>query len=306
MITAIDLFCGWGGFTEGAFQAGVNVTHCVDIDELSLEVHRLNYPETHTHRTDAREVIGTLPASDLMLASPPCQGHSRASRPHRRDHHIEQRSLMWSVNEYLRGAPALPKALVIENVREVARWDEFGAWTDDLRRLGYHLHMEITRAQWHGVPQRRERLMVIGTRPKPILFHMPTWQNEVPYRTCIDEYGDAWRDVEGAAPYARERIYRAHSRFGSELHLVSMTKGETGASIDEPIRTLTTKQSMFALVQWPWYRYLTMREYLCGMGFPPDYLVPDGVSKRNWTRGIGNAVCPPVARGVIQAVLKWI
>ena len=51
------------------------------------------------------------------------------------------------------------------------------------------------------------------------------------------------------------------------------------------------------------YRPLTLREYARGMAFPDGYRWPEGLARNVVTRGLGNAVCPPVGRAYVRAVM---
>ncbi len=94
---AIDLFAGAGGFTEGAIEAGIEVMWAANHWPLAVEYHTANHPSTYhlcqdLHQADWSQV----PAHDLLLASPACQGHSRA-RGTEMPHHDALRSTAWAI-----------------------------------------------------------------------------------------------------------------------------------------------------------------------------------------------------------------
>ena len=72
--------------------------------------------------------------------------------------------------------------------------------------------------------------------------------------------------------------------------------------LGEPIRTITTKDQ-WTLVDGDQYRPLTIREHARAMGFPDSYELPQA-SRSDVIKGLGNAVCPPVARDIVGAVLE--
>lgn len=95
---AIDLFSGWGGFTLGAEQAGARVVWAANHWPVAVDVHARNHPHVAHVCQDLRQADWTqLPRFDLLLASPACQGHSRASQPRRRQYHDEMRATAWAV-----------------------------------------------------------------------------------------------------------------------------------------------------------------------------------------------------------------
>lgn len=153
---AIDLFAGIGGFSEGAKQAKVRVVWAANHWRLAVEFHSANHPEAihvcqDLHQADWREV----PRHDVCLASPACQGHSKA-RGKERPYHDALRSTAWAVVsclEYHRSPFA-----VVENVPEFLDWSLYPSWADALGRLGYSLAPHIIDSADHGVPQHRLRM----------------------------------------------------------------------------------------------------------------------------------------------------
>jgi DNA (cytosine-5)-methyltransferase 1 len=131
MTTAIDLFAGLGGFSEGAHAAGIQTIWAANHWSLACQYFELNHglkPECQDlQQADWRKV----PPHDLLLASPACQGHSRA-RGAEKAHHDALRSTAWAVvaaAEYHR-----PRAVVVENVEEFLKWDLYPSWVDALLR----------------------------------------------------------------------------------------------------------------------------------------------------------------------------
>ena len=94
---AVDLFAGAGGSTTGATQAGARVLWAANHWPAAVEIHRVNHPAVahacqDLHQTNFFE----LPDHDLAMASPACQGHSRAKGTER-PHHDAMRSTAWAV-----------------------------------------------------------------------------------------------------------------------------------------------------------------------------------------------------------------
>lgn len=76
----IDLFAGAGGSSEGARQAGARVVWAANHWRLAVDIHERNHPETQHECQDLMQAdFSALPPCDLVLASPACQGHSKAS-----------------------------------------------------------------------------------------------------------------------------------------------------------------------------------------------------------------------------------
>lgn len=282
---AIDLFAGFGGFTSGASMAGVRVLYAA------------NHPDTAHECQDLRQADWSkLPRYDLLLASPACQGHSRASQPKRGPQHDAMRATAWAVVDC--ADVTEPRAIVVENVREFRTWRLYPEWRAALERIGYSLSENWIVAADHEVPQLRERLFIVGVKRKRFMLPFRLHRRP-PFAPCVEWASGEWRSVTQAAPGARERI-EAGRRLG-QRYLVHHVTGHRGTPLDEPIRTITTKDQ-WIVVDGDRYRPLTLREYARAMGFPESYTWPDGLARADVVRGLGNAVCPPVARDVVRAV----
>lgn len=297
---AVDLFCGFGGFTAGAKAAGLEVVAAVDVCDFALQVHTLNAPEVHHVQAD----LGTyplqeLPEFDLLLASPPCQGFSRSSRPSPTRRHAFLRSLSWVPVEavYLHR----PVVFIIENVVDMKDWEEWETWNATLTQLGYHLTSLEVMASRCGVAQRRLRLFTVGTpgpmAPLELDAHEPAL---LPFLDRGETQG--WRSLEDTSPGYLGRFRAAQKKHQGRPCLVQHTSGHRGISLEEPIRTITTKDQ-WSLLDGERWRYLTIGELARLMGFPPGFAFPD-VGRRRLVKGLGNAVCPPVATRILEAILR--
>jgi DNA (cytosine-5)-methyltransferase 1 len=302
---AIDLFAGWGGFTEGATAAGVDVVWASNHWPLAVAAHRLNHPDTiHTCQDLQQANWSLLPSYDLLLASPACQGHAQAAQPARkadasiRARHDDLRATAWAVVSC--ADATRPEALVVENVVDFRRWELYPVWRLALETIGYHLQeLELT-ASWHGVPQRRKRLFVVGTRQPVEAITLPRTRREAAFGPCIDWSAGEWRPICKASQRVRERMAKGRRNCGRRF-LSQHVSNHPGVALDEPIRTITTKDQWCA-VDGPNYRPLTIREYARGMGFRDDYGWPTGVSRSDAIKGLGNAVCPPMVAQLIERV----
>ncbi len=181
--TAIDLFCGAGGLSEGFRQAGFQVLAGNDADLVAGQT----FAATHTEATFLPGPIQNYTAQnflraagikrgelDCLVGGPPCQGFSVYN--HQRGLHDKRSSLY---KEYLRVVDGLqPKWVVLENVTGMTSTDgggAVGAILDGLANLDYRVEMKILKAEEYGVPQERRRIVFIGNRIKlPIAWPEPT------------------------------------------------------------------------------------------------------------------------------------
>lgn len=96
-MNAIDLFAGAGGFSTDAQMAGCNVIWAANHWREAVDTHASNHPHAAHKCQDLQQADWTqVPTHDLLLASPACQGHSRA-RGKERPHHDALRSTAWAV-----------------------------------------------------------------------------------------------------------------------------------------------------------------------------------------------------------------
>ncbi|RQO58007.1 DNA (cytosine-5-)-methyltransferase [Paucibacter sp. KBW04] len=298
---AIDLFAGAGGLSTGAAMAGAQVLWAANHWPTAVQWHTANHPGTvhacqDLHQADFRDA----PAHDLLLASPACQGHSRA-RGKEQPHHDAQRATAWAVVTC--AEVHRPQAVIVENVREFADWTLYPAWCAAMNALGYALAPMVLDAADHGVAQNRLRLIVVATRSKhPVELKLPRREHRTA-ASCIDFSTGRWsainkpgRSLNTLARIAAGR--RAHGdRFLAPYY--GSGSGESGRSLGRPIGTLTTK-ARWALIDGEQMRMVSAAEGAKLMGFPNGYRFP--ANEATAWHLIGNAVPPPMAADVIDAL----
>ncbi len=170
-LKAIDLFCGAGGLTQGLKAAGYDVVGAVELDEFAAETYSMNHGKTRLWKKDIRLLSGSQILEelelkrgdlDLLAACPPCQGFSTMrTRNSGRAHRDPRNELIFEV---LRLARALrPKTIMLENVPGLSKHWRFKRFRDGLIRLGYKLRWDVLNTAKYGVPQRRRRLILLGS-----------------------------------------------------------------------------------------------------------------------------------------------
>lgn len=296
---AIDLFGGFGGFTLAAFLAGVDVVWAGNHWRLAVDVHAANHPHTQHVCQDLKQANwSSLPDYDLLLASPSCTGHSEAAQPNPRPKHDEDRATAWAVVGCVEATR--PRAFIVENIPRFARWVLFPHWWAALETLGYTLTKTIVLATDHDVPQRRERLFVVGLQGRTFRYAAPAaLRNEPAFGPHLELDAPGWRPLSEMAPKALERVLAARRRQGRRF-LGQHVTGHPGVPLHEPVRTITTKDQWF-VVDGDDYRPFTLREYARAQSFPDTFKLPDA-SREDVVRGIGNAVPVLAARDLIQQV----
>lgn len=214
---AIDLFAGAGGFSTGATLAGCQVVWAANHWPDAVEWHSRNHQGAEHICQDLQQADWSqVPEHDLMLASPCCQGHSRA-RGRNSPQHDASRSTAWAVvsaAEYHR-----PSVVVVENVPEFTGWALFPAWQMAMQALGYTLAPHVLDAADHGVPQHRTRLFIVATRSRaPLMLQIPK-RRHVAAAEFLDFDAGRWSQIDkpGRSPRTLERIRNGRQRHGDRF-----------------------------------------------------------------------------------------
>ena len=300
----IDLFAGAGGFSTGAKMAGCNVVWAANHWQSAVDTHSINHPGTEhvcqdLHQANWRDV----PAHDAMLASPCCQGHSKArGKLTGNPQHDASRSTAWAVvsaAEYHK-----QEVIVVENVVEFMQWTLYPAWSAAMEALGYCLSPHIVDSADHGVPQHRQRLFIVMTRTKrPLMLNFPV-VNYVPAASFIDFNAENWQPINkpGRAENTLARVAAGRAAHGDRFISSYYGSEKGGRSMNRPIGTITTRDR-HAVIDGDRMRMLSAQECRAAMGFPTDYILP--AQHRLAVHMLGNSVAPPVARDVINAIREY-
>jgi DNA (cytosine-5)-methyltransferase 1 len=216
---AADLFCGAGGLSLGLAEAGYEVVLGVDNDSDAVETHRAHHPGLSVNwdlaDADVVERVAHLVRRcgiSLVAGGPPCQPFSRAGRSMIRElvtsgrrHHHDRRRDLWE--SFLAVVElSTPDAVLMENVPDMAL-DRgmviLRTMIERLEALGYSVEERVVDAWRYGVPQFRQRLILVALA-EGARFE---WPEESPERVSVEvAIGDlppvegGWRPTNGAEP----------------------------------------------------------------------------------------------------------
>ncbi len=221
--TAVDLFCGCGGFSLGLHKAGFETLAAIDADEHAISVYRHNFPNVeHVLKknllefspTELAALIGT-DTVDVIIGGPPCQGFSNVRKRDGSNHgtKVVDDSRRHLYKEFLRFVEFfMPRVFIMENVlgiRTAAGGEYFRRVQSEAREFGYRVHGKIVKAAEYGVPQKRHRQLIFGTRLDQLDFFrdslMPTTHTEENFVTLGEALGDL--PIVRAGGGAKERDY---------------------------------------------------------------------------------------------------
>ena len=314
MTRGLDIFSGAGGSSAGARAAGVEVVAGVDMCSTAAETFAANFPEALVMTSRLEDVcLDSLKREtgeiDILLASPECTNHTCAKGGAPRDE--ASRATAMLVVEYAR--VLRPRWFVLENVIQMRPWSRYGELKHRLRDLGYLLQEHVLDATDFGVAQRRRRLFLVGDRER-----QPDWKvrkrsgRRKSAKSVLDPEG-IWKtsrlfDTKRAAA-TLERAGRGFSALGEEASFLLVYYGNDGGGgwqpLSRPLRTVTTLDR-FALVRHdghePRMRMLQVPELKRAMGFDEDFELPVG-TRRDRIRLLGNGVCPPVMKAVVDSLV---
>lgn len=178
----IDLFSGCGGLSLGFIQAGYSVEKAVEFDPVIAETYKHNHPRVDVIVDDIKniDIDGVFKREDaeVIIGGPPCQGFSMAGARIRQGFIDDPRNYLFK--HYFNVVRTVkPKVFVMENVKGMKSMqggkifrEIMNIFSDPTMTDGtpYHLYHKVVKAVDFGIPQKRERLVIIGTTIPDIWF----------------------------------------------------------------------------------------------------------------------------------------
>lgn len=333
---AIDLFSGCGGLSQGLEDAGFKVLACCEIRSEARDTYKLNHPNT-VLLTDIckadplalKKKLGLRRGQlDLLAGCPPCQGFS-SIRTHNGEIACDPRNeLIFQVERFVDAFK--PRCVLIENVPRLLKDSRLALFKKHLsKKWGYHFVDGVLDARDFNVPQRRKRMILIGSRlNKPVL---PSKNN---LRITVS---DAIRNIEipsgdegesarrlaklrqhfSPAVQARiERIKDSRSDLPDDMALECHKRYPKGfrdvygrMSWDDVSPTITRgcgNPSKGRYLHPSENRAINMLEAMILQGFPKTYKFPEELGIGKIASMIGEAFPPPMAKAQGDVIVKLL
>lgn len=304
----VDMYAGAGGVSQGLRMAGRTDVVGIDVDRLACTIATLA-----GHERIVADVYGFNPGTLLdrgpvegLHGSPPCGGLSGGGlgigrddlgrvvdlvdclaedEDHRADYLLEWQDLrsplMAEPMRYLRALN--PQWFTLEQVPEaVSVWEDYAA---HLSSWGWFVDVGVVNARWFGVPQDRQRAILLAHQTRPVVVPTGPLVDEVPASVVLGP---------GRVGFARR-----NDRPDGGTH-----RARDMRSTDLPAFTVTEKVRSWTLddgVHRP--RQLTLAEAGALQGFPLDYPWPTRDRSAVALR-IANAVPPPMYAGLVRPLLE--
>ena len=315
VVRTLDIFCGGGGGSYGARAGGAKIVCGIDLDSVATAIYKHNFPKT-TVRTSRlenirpnklRDQIGDI---DLLLASPECTDHTWAKGSAPRSEASRATAM-----QTIRFAKAFqPRWVVLENVTHMRPWSRYGELIETLGNIGYNLKEFVLDASNFGVGQKRKRLFIVADKVgEPTDISAPKNAKAPTVESLLDKPG-TWKTTplykDGRAEATIARAERGFDTLGRETPFLLVYYGSDGSGgwqrIDRPLRTITTVDR-FALIEpsddGHRMRMLQVPELRRAMGFRNDFKLDHG-TRRDRVRILGNGVCPPVMKAVVESLIS--
>lgn len=316
--TVLELFAGGGGLALGLEQAGLKTTALIEIDKQACETLKHNRPQYNVINEDVRNIDFTKFNVDVVTGGFPCQAFSYAGKKLGFE---DTRGTLFF--EFARAVKEIkPKLFMAENVRGIINHDKgrtLKTIIQILTDLGYHVEYRLMNAVNYGVPQKRERVVIVGTQ-KGYRFNYPKQQKKIltlqealkdvpksegmqysARRKQVLELvppGGCWRDLplEIQKDFMGKSFYSGGGRTGMARRL----------SWDEPCLTLTTSPSQKQTERChpDEVRPFTVREYARIQTFPDWWEFKGSMSDKY--KQIGNAVPVKLAFQLGQAIVSCL
>lgn len=314
-IKTVSLFCGCGGMDLGIIggfdylgkryaKLPYKIIKAIDNDPYCTRIYNKNF----THKCeiqDVKELDGnTLEDFDLLIGGFPCQSFSiSAQNPPRLGYKDDRGKLFFEMVRILKDKK--PRAFIAENVKGLLSANKGKAFPmiiTEFEKAGYHVVNKLLYSYDYGVPQKRERVIIVGFRDEKDLaaFEYPS---EVKDKHVL---GDV---IDPAANNEEHWYFSEKAVAGMMIVRDKMNKGRA-QNLNEPCNTISSHLAKVSLNSTDpvfqvgeRYRRFTPKEAAKIQSFP-DSFVFDSVSETKQYKAIGNAVPPVMMWHVAKAVSK--
>lgn len=300
----IDLFAGIGGIRLGFESVGGHCVFSSEFDEDACKTYEANFgehPSGDITKIDAKDI----PDFDILLAGFPCQAFSIIGK---KEGFANETSgtLFFDIERILK--EKRPPAFMLENVRNLTAHDggnTFRIIKEHLENLGYHVHAKVLNALDFGVPQKRERIIIVGFLDDvDFSFPEPVPKEERKTLSAILE-----ADVDKKY-YVREviresRIERLKDKNYPKPYISH--ENMAGSITPHPYSSALRAGASANYILINDERRPTERELLRIQGFPEDYkiVVPYGKIKKQTGNSVAVPMIKAVAKEMVAALEKY-
>lgn len=273
----IDLFAGCGGLSLGFIKDGYSVVKAVEFDDAIAYTYKMNHPAVDVIVDDIRNIDNSglfkNGDADVIIGGPPCQGFSMAGARIRHGFIDDPRNYLFK--HYFNVVKTVrPKVFVMENVKGMLTMQKGDIFKEIIRIFSdsemldgkpYNINYKVVKAVEFGVPQKRERLIIVGTTIDDLDFEKiwektrdeiekeyPTYFSHVTVRDAIGNLGLATDDgiIDNPVPETdyekclsceenkiKNHTQTKHSKVAVD-RMKKIDNGENYTSLDEQINSV--------------------------------------------------------------------
>lgn len=301
-IKFIDLFCGIGGFRQAMDEACYEndlLPKCVfssDIDTFCQESYEANFghrPSGDITKVDEKDI----PNHDILFAGFPCQPFSIIGQM--QGFNDIRGTLFFDIARIIKHKR--PKAFVLENVKQLVGHNKgktLKTILKTLNDLGYHVQYAVLNALDYGLPQKRERVIIVGHR-EPIMFSFPSPVR--PFKPLSEILEKRVDKKHHASDYIKQRRKQKHK---SAYKLSIWHENKAGNICSYPYSCALRAGASYNYLLVNGERRLTPREMFRLQGFPDSYQIV--VNDSQARKQAGNAVPVNIVKAVILKLLPYV
>jgi DNA (cytosine-5)-methyltransferase 1 len=312
----IDLFAGIGGIRLGFENTGrVENVFSAEIDKYACQTYQANFGDDP--RCDITEIQEKeLPEFDVLLAGFPCQAFSIAGR--RGGFEDTRGTLFFDVARIIKEKQ--PKAFLLENVKGLTHHDRGKTFATIMHTLehdlGYTVSAKLLNAKDYGVPQKRERIYIVGFK-KEVDFQFPKPKKLQKRVKDIMEENEVSSKYYLSNTYVntlirhKDRHEKKGNGFGYKIidHndiantiVVGGMGKERNLLIDDRLTDFIPKTNIKGEINRKFIRKMTPREWARLQGFPDRFKIP--VSDAQAYKQFGNSVSVPVIHAIAKEIVS--
>ena len=294
--TYIDLFAGIGGFHCAANALGGKCVFASEIDSEAKKAYEANYgitPYGDITQVDAQDI----PNHDLLFAGFPCQPFSIIGN--RLGFDDIRGTLFFEIARILE--KKAPPMFVLENVKQLSTHNKgrtLATILKKLKDLGYKVHWKVLNALDYGLPQKRERTLIVGFKNHSVVFEFPKKQKMKPLKDLLEREEDI-----DEKHFASEAIVMKRQAKHASLYDISIWHENKSGNISSyPYSCALRAGASYNYLLVNGVRRLTPREMLRLQGFPDEFKIVCNDSQTR--KQAGNAVPVNMIKAVIKEVLN--
>ena len=338
-LSCVDLFCGAGGLSHGFVLEGLPVKAGIDMDPACRFPFEANnnakFVEADVSKLSVTALEELFGASEIRVLAgcAPCQPFSTYSQRYELDGKNGKWGLLYQFARLTKGTK--PNIVTMENVPSVARHAVFHDFVKTLERLGYHVWSDVVDSSKYGVPQMRNRMVLLASLHGPIKMIPPTHAKPKTVRQAIGQL----RELSAGESAPRDKLHACASLSDKNLkrikaskpggtwrdwppHLVAAChKTESGRTYpgvygrmewDKPAPTMTTQCYGYGNGRFghpDQNRAISLREAAILQSFPRSYQFVPSDGRIQFTvlgRLIGNAVPVDLGRAIARSIKNHV